>query len=74
MAPHDVAQVQGVERLGMLGEFIRPIWGAGHTAELFGSFNLFEGMDEHVVVDVLLVELDPAHLFFRLATLLRAGG
>ena len=74
LAPHDVAQVQCVERLGMLGEFIRPIWGAGHAAELFGSFNLFKGMDEHVIIDVLLVELDPAHLFFRFATLFRAGG
>ena len=57
----------------MLGEFIRPIWGASHAAELFGSFHLFEGMDEHVIIDVLLVEFDLAHLFFRFATLLRAS-
>ena len=74
MAPHDVAQVQCVERLGMESEFIRPVWGAGHAAELFGSFNLFEGMDEHVILDVLLVEFDPAYLFFRFATLFRASG
>ena len=73
LAPHDVAQVQGVECLGMLGEFVRPIRGASYAAELFGSFNLFEGMQEHVIVDVLLVEFDPAHLFFRFAALFRAG-
>ena len=66
MALHDVAQVQFVERFGMLGEFIRPIRGTGHAAELFGSFYLFKGMDEHVIGDVLLAELDPAHLFFAL--------
>ena len=48
----------------MLGQLIGTVRGARNALELFGSFELIKRVDEHVVLNVTLIQLHPAHVFF----------
>ena len=58
---------------GRMGKLVGPVSCAGHAAEFFDGFNPLEGVDERIVVDVLLFQNGPSYVFLRLARHFRAA-